>query len=460
MTVRKIRIVDVKIDDQPVTLRLPFRYGVTTLYQARQAFVSVRIRADGCETTGRAAELLAPKWFDKAPDLSDDDNVAQLHKALAMVRRRYLDTSEQLTAFDLHALHDVEHRKEAARCGLNGLVAGFGSALIDKAVVAALCRLEGCSFFDLIRHNRIGLTAATAPDLARMDMKRFLLGLSPARAILARHTVGAIDALRDTEIETGARRNDGLPESLAAAIERYGLKAFKIKLTGEQRVDIERLRAIAGVLDSMVPLYLVTLDGNEQFTDAEGFAAFWAEMSSDPDLHRFCSAIQFVEQPIARSVALDVPLGSLGAQVAFEIDESDEDITSFRRAVGVGYRGVSSKSCKGIYRSLLNRARVVKLNGSYGMEAFEYFMSAEDLSAQAGLAVQQDLALATLIGCQTSERNGHHFGEGRPFRSEEEYASCQVEYPGLYQSLPDRLCLRIENGAIDLTSLFGNHAYG
>ena len=460
MTAPKIRIVDIQIDDQPVSLRLPFRYGATTLYRARQALVSVRIQADGVEATGQAAELLAPKWFDKSPDLSNDENVAQLHQALAMVQRRYLDTPEAHTAFELHALNDAAHNDESARCGLNGLVAGFGMAVIDKAVVAALCRLEGLSFFDLMRGNRVGLSAATAPDLEDTDLSRFLRDLAPAQTILARHTIGAIDALSDAEIAPEARRNDGLPESLAAAIRFYGLRAFKIKLTGQASFDMDRLRAIALVLGETAGTYMATLDGNEQFTDAQGFAAFWAELSADPALRGLHAAIRFVEQPIARSVALERPLGDLGAQVPFEIDESDEDISSFPRAVAMGYRGVSSKSCKGIYRSLLNRARVAKLNSADRMGSGKFFMSAEDLSAQAGLAVQQDLALATLIGCQTTERNGHHFGEGRPFHSQQDYETCQALFPSLYQPLPDRMCLQIENGAINIASLFRNGAYG
>jgi hypothetical protein len=461
MMVRKIRIVDIQIDDQPVRLRLPFRYGVTTLHHAQQALVTVRIRSNGQEAIGRAAELLAPKWFDKSPELSDEDNVAQLKRALDMVRRRYLDTTEALTAFDLHGLHDAAHMQEAARCGLNGLVAGFGTAVIDKAVVAALCRLEGVSFFDLIRGNGVGLTAATAPDLEGMDLSLFLRDLKPSRTIVARHTVGAIDALSDAEIVPEARRNDGLPESLDAAIRYYGLKAFKIKLTGQPAFDLARLRAIAEVLDAAAGPYMATLDGNEQFADAKEFASFWNDVSSDRSIHKLVDAIRFVEQPIARAMALDRPLGALAERVAFEIDESDEDIAAFPRAVSLGYKGVSSKSCKGIYRSLLNRARVARLNGGKDMGSADgYFMSAEDLSAQAGLAVQQDLALATLIGCRTTERNGHHFGDGRLFSSDHDYASYQASCPGLYQSQADRLCLRIESGAIDLGALFRVGAFG
>ena len=41
-----------------------------------------------------------------------------------------------------------------------------------------------------------------------------------------------------------------------------------------------------------------------------------------------------------------------------------------------------------------------------------YFMSGEDLTTQGGIAVQQDLALATLVGATHVERNGHHSVNG------------------------------------------------
>ena len=39
-------------------------------------------------------------------------------------------------------------------------------------------------------------------------------------------------------------------------------------------------------------------------------------------------------------------------------------------------------------------------------------MSGEDLTMQAGLAVQQDLALVNLLGIAHVERNGHHYVNG------------------------------------------------
>ena len=65
----------VELFERPVKLRMPFRFGVVTLTAAPQAFVRARIRLDdGRRAEGMAAELMAPKWFDKNPALSNEDN--------------------------------------------------------------------------------------------------------------------------------------------------------------------------------------------------------------------------------------------------------------------------------------------------------------------------------------------------------------------------------------------------
>ena len=71
----RLRLVEASFHERPVALRLPFRFGVVTLREAPQVFVRARIRlADGREGDGVSAELLAPKWFDKSPDLSNEAN--------------------------------------------------------------------------------------------------------------------------------------------------------------------------------------------------------------------------------------------------------------------------------------------------------------------------------------------------------------------------------------------------
>jgi len=59
-------------------------------------------------------------------------------------------------------------------------------------------------------------------------------------------------------------------------------------------------------------------------------------------------------------------------------------------------------------------------------------MSAEDLTCQAGLAVQQDLALVSLLGITHSERNGHHYGGGFGAAPADERARFAQAHADLY----------------------------
>jgi hypothetical protein len=163
--------------------------------------VRARIRMqDGREGEGVSAELLVPKWFDKSPDLSHEDNFNQLRTALAVARKHLLAAGEN-TPFGLSASVEAAIHAECAARKLGGLIASFGLALLDRAILDALGRLENRTIFQLAQENRFGLTGATAPDIAGFDLDRFLAGLRPARTIHARHTVGLVDAL--TKAETG-----------------------------------------------------------------------------------------------------------------------------------------------------------------------------------------------------------------------------------------------------------------
>jgi hypothetical protein len=179
-------------------------------------------------------------------------------------------------------------------------------------------------------------------------------------------------------------------------IAAYGQRYFKLKVAGSVDADIHRLAGIAAVLDRMPEPYFTTLDGNEQFEHVDAVIALWRRIDAEQRLARLKASILFIEQPIARTKALAEPIHALAHEIPVEIDESDADIGVFPAARALGYRGISAKSCKGFYRALLNRARVARWNANGGPTPF--FMSCEDLITQAGIAVQQDLALATLVG--------------------------------------------------------------
>ncbi|HEX9645865.1 MAG TPA: enolase C-terminal domain-like protein, partial [Alphaproteobacteria bacterium] len=332
--------------------------------------------------------------------------------------------------------------------GLNPLVANYGPALLDRAVLDALCRVRGISVFNAMASNLAGITnCSLVPDLDGFDMDAFVRSLRPARAIAARHTVGLVDAIGDPS----GGPDDGLPRTLREAIAAYGHRWFKLKVAGDLDADLARLAEIAAELDRIDGAYHVTLDGNEQYRDADGVALLLERIAATPALGRLAGAIAFIEQPIARGAALDTDVTAIAGRWPLLIDESDATLAAFTRARALGYAGVSSKSCKGLYKSILNVARCRMWNEHAG--APRAFMSAEDLSTQAGLAVQQDLALATLIGCRHVERNGHHYVNGMAGVPETEQAAFLAAHADLYHRAHGVVRLTITGGDIALGSL-------
>jgi hypothetical protein len=176
--------------------------------------------------------------------------------------------------------------------------------------------------------------------------------------IRVRHTVGLSDPIVDDDIEPAERLDDGLPQSLVACIRSYGLTHFKIKLSGDAERDRGRLRQIAAVLGAESPRYAVTLDGNEQFHDIDGFRALWDALVQDVLLAPLLERLIFVEQPIHRDLALDA--ATMFGLVRWEerppmiIDESDGALESLRQALACGYVGTSHKNCKGIFKGVAN----------------------------------------------------------------------------------------------------------
>ena len=419
--------------ERDVRLRLPFRFGIVTLTQAPQAFVRARIRLEnGREAEGAAAELLAPKWFDKNPALSNEQNFDQLRLSLSLAREAYLAGGAN-SAFGHFWTHYQPHMAQAAANGLNALTANFGPALIDRAALDALCRALGMSFYQAIKANVAGITAA--------ETRGFLETLRPRNEIAARHTVGLVDAITSTERPAG----DGLPDTLADVVARYGHRWFKLKVGGDVGADVERLAAIASVLDRL-PDYAVSLDGNEQYESIDGVLELWRRMKATPRLERLVASVAFIEQPIKRQNALAADVSALSRERPVIIDESDDSLDAFPRAKALGYRGVSSKTCKGIYKSIWNAARC-RLWGP------EYFMTGEDLTLQAGIAIQQDLALVSLLGLTHVERNGHHYVNGMADLPTHEQDAFLSAHPDLYERSHGAVRVRISKGQLAIGSL-------
>jgi hypothetical protein len=454
-TAPRLSIEAIELRERDVRLRMPFRFGVVTLTEAPQAFARVRIRlGDGRSGEGMAAEMLAPKWFDKNPALSNEDNFNQLRTALDVASALYLGGASD-SAFGHFTRHYRAQIERCAALGLNPLVANYGPALIDRAVLDALCRALQQPFHAVLRGNLVGIGATElCPDLAGFDFSAFLQDLQPAEEIDARHTVGLVDPI--VRSDQAHRVDDGLPETLEEVVATYGHRWFKLKVSGDVDADVDRLARIAGVLDRCSPGYRATLDGNEQYDDVEGVLALWRRIGEEPRLATLCRSIAFVEQPIKRQAALAQHVGALAAHKPVIIDESDDGLDAFMRARAMGYAGVSSKTCKGLYKAILNRARCRMWNREAGSDdggAGRHFMSAEDLTIQAGLALQQDLALVSLLGLSHVERNGHHYVNGMAGLPAAEQQGFLAAHPDLYESSHGAVRVRIAGGRLAIGSL-------
>ena len=441
---------------RPVRLRLPFKFGAVTLQACPQLFVRADVEVAGHgRAQGFAAEMMVPKWFDKRPGFTQADNVKHLQRSCERAAQAYLnDTSA--SPFDLFTRHYAALMQAGDDDGATSLSSAYGQAVIDRAVLDAACRALNVSFFDAARDNLLGIRAdPLLGDLQGFDWDAWLAGLQPLRRIEARHTVGMLD-----DLSTARDGDDGLPITLPAVIERYGVRVFKIKLGGDPAADAARLAAVLGVLDARAPGHRYTLDGNEQYRDVASLADFLARLRALPAYATRPEALLYVEQPLAREASLDPALRSLRSPAPLLIDEADGSLDAFPTAAEFGWRGVSSKSCKGLYKALVNRARCerwnaqAQANAQRDESALRYFMSAEDLTCQAGLSVQQDLALLALLGLSHSERNGHHYGDGFGDAPADEAAAFAGAHADLYDARSGRPRLRIVDGLIAIDSLF------
>jgi hypothetical protein len=422
-------VKDIRFSERRIEFSHPFRFGDVTVTAAPQVFVHAEIEIDGERSLGASAELMVPKWFDKNPALSVDDSVDELRQSLAIARELYLGQRGGASAFALHAAVYPKQLKACVKAGMPQLPALYGPAEIDKAILDALLRALGLNVFEGLARNVMGLDARLTDDLDQAAIRKFLANGQRPDAIDVRHTVGMMDAA----------------ESLSDVVGQQGCRYFKIKLCGDPTHDVARLEELAAILNGLLIDYRVTLDANEQYAEMEKLAKLIERMSASGHLRQFCERTLYVEQPLPRELTWKTPLGDVGRRFAFIVDEADDSYDAFPRALTLGYRGISSKSCKGLYKSLLNGARAAAGQG--------LFISGEDLTCQAGLAVQQDTALAGFIGCTHLERNGHHYVDGFANASKAEAEAFLAAHPDLYERQDGKIRLAIHDGKLALGSL-------
>jgi L-alanine-DL-glutamate epimerase-like enolase superfamily enzyme len=432
----RLAVRDIALFERPVRFVRPFRFGAVVINAASQVFLRVEIEVEGKGTSiGASAEMLVPKWFDKRPQLSPDETVEELRRSLTIARQLYLTDTGFDTAFGLHAARIAAQVEACAKEDIPPLAAAYGPAEIDKAILDALLRSAGMNFFDGMVANVAGIDARLSPDLRDQDVAQFLAGRRRLERVAIRHTVGLDDQV---EGRGGA----------ADTQENAGARYFKLKLNGDPQADAARLIRIGKELEALPRVEGITLDANEQYADLAALGALLDRLDHDAALAPIATKLLYIEQPMPRDITRHSPLEALGARDLI-VDEADDSYDAFPAARALGYRGISSKSCKGIYKSVVNATRAAVW--SAGAEKF--FVSGEDLTCQAGLSVQQDLALGALIGVTHAERNGHHYVDGFAQTPAAEALAFMSAHPDLYAGDGNDVRLSIHDGDLLTGSL-------
>jgi hypothetical protein len=432
----RLAVRDIAFFERPVSFARPFRFGAVVIEAGAQAFVRVEIEVEGKETAvGASAEMLVPKWFDKRAQLSPEQSVAELPRSLMIAREFYLAQSGFESAFALHARCLKAQVEACAREDIPPLAAAYGPAEIDKAILDALLRSAGVNFFDGMAGNIAGIDARLSPELADGEITQFLASRKRQPRIAIRHTVGLDDKV---EGEGG----------VADPKENSGARYFKLKLNGDPEADAARLARIGKQLAALPHDYAVSLDANEQYADLSALRSLIDRLDHDSALQPVAAKLLYIEQPMPRDITRTSPLGELSRH-DFIIDEADDSYDAFAQARALGYRGISSKSCKGIYKSIVNATRAAK----WSSEGEKFFVTGEDLTCQAGLSVQQDIALGALIGLGHAERNGHHYVDGFAGTPEAEAEAFLAHHPDLYSRDGSTVRLSIHHGDLLTESL-------
>jgi L-alanine-DL-glutamate epimerase-like enolase superfamily enzyme len=447
-------ITDVHFHVLPMRTRFPFRYGIASMIGIPHLFVTVDLVVAGKPVRGLASEGLAPKWFTKNPESSLEQDWAEMIAVIQNAARIAENIAHKPVGYfawwrDLYA----EQGRWAQLRAQPPLLVNLGVSLMERAVLDGLCKAAGQPLHRLLRSDAFGIDLGAVHDELRGVQVKDVLSPEPLAKVAVRHTVGLGDPLR---AEDAPGLNDGLPETLAESIRAYGLRYFKIKVMGQTEIDLPRLSDIAAVLKAECPQgFHATLDGNEQFTNLAAFQDFYETLKADPALDALFKSLLLIEQPLHRDHALkdDVAAAIAGWKdgPGIIMDESDGSLADLPRALELGYRGTSHKSCKGIVKGIVNAAL---LQVRAPRMSRPPILSGEDLANTGPVSLLQDLAMMSLLGITHVERNGHHYFRGLSVYPQEFQEAALKAHPGFYRrhelGFPT---LEVNEGMMDLTSV-------
>lgn len=437
--------------------RLPFRYGTACLTWCPQAVLAATIEVDGRTYLGYSGDCLPPLWFDKSPEKSFKQQIDDMLSVIKLAEEVFFNVAKApVDFFDAWLSTYEQVCSRGSELSYTSLLSSFGVSMVERAVMDGLARAAKLSFAQAVRKNIYAIQPAKVhAELAGLEPADWLPA-EPTRSIFVRHTIGLGDPLTAADISADELLDDGFPQAMEQYVEQSKIRYFKAKLANDPDLDRQRLIAIATILERHWGTdYRITLDGNEQYKTADSFSQMVEVLRCTPELETLWENTLAIEQPLARDLSFSEQhidaIRDLSAHRPVIIDEADGELDSYAKALECGYRGVSSKNCKGPVKSLLN-AGLTWLRNDRGQSS-RFLMTGEDLCSVGIIPMQADMCLAATLGLTHIERNGHHYHPGLSYLPQSQQAAALVAHGDLYEQNHGRTIPTVRDGQFDIESL-------
>ena len=119
-------------------LRMPFKYGITTLRELPHLFMKLDLQIDGMTKSGISSDHLPPKWFTKNPDTHARDDIADMIEVIRAAVIHAQQAGDCANLFDLWIRTYAAQKTWAAAKNFPPLLWNFGVSLVERAIIEAL----------------------------------------------------------------------------------------------------------------------------------------------------------------------------------------------------------------------------------------------------------------------------------------------------------------------------------
>ena len=152
----KVREVSAILTPSLITDAL-FHFGNAKIEYLECALLRTIVEDEhGTSIPGIGATIFSPMWFEKNPEKSFEERQRALEDSIAQAARLY-QSHDGAPAWNLHQEIENETRRINTNKRFNDLTAGFGCALLDSAVIDAVCRATDQGIRGAITTNSLGL---------------------------------------------------------------------------------------------------------------------------------------------------------------------------------------------------------------------------------------------------------------------------------------------------------------